>query len=64
MAKINRRKSRKGNSRSKLIIFATVMVVAFIALVGRLAYISLIRHDYYSELATSQQLRDTGMWDP
>ncbi len=59
MAKINRRKSRKGNSRSNLIVFATVMVVAFIALVGRLAYISLIRHDYYSELATSQQLRDT-----
>ena len=45
--------------RSNLIFFTAGMVVIFMALIVRLAYISLIKHDYYSELATSQQLRDT-----
>jgi len=45
--------------KSNLVIGSVLVVMVFIALIGRLAYISLIKHDYYSELATSQQLKDT-----
>ncbi|MBP0985575.1 MAG: hypothetical protein J6P39_01025, partial [Oscillospiraceae bacterium] len=59
MDKIERRKSQTGNMKKNLMIFTATVVTLFIALTLRLAYISLIRHDYYRELATSQQLRDT-----
>ncbi|MBR4927973.1 MAG: PASTA domain-containing protein [Oscillospiraceae bacterium] len=59
MKKTDRRKSQTGNMKNNLMIFTAVVVTLFIALTLRLAYISLIRHDYYRELATSQQLRDT-----
>ena len=45
--------------KNNLMIFTAAVVTLFIVLTVRLAYISLIKHDYYRELATSQQLRDT-----
>ena len=59
MARKKRRKSRTVNMRRNLIWLTGTVVVLFMVLIVRLAYISLIRHEYYSELATSQQLRDT-----
>ena len=45
--------------RRNLMLLTGTVIVLFMVLIVRLAYISLIKHDYYSELATSQQLRDT-----
>ena len=59
MASKNRRKSRTVNMRRNLMLLTGTVIVLFMVLIVRLAYISLIKHDYYSELATSQQLRDT-----
>ncbi len=59
MAAINRRKSRTVNMKRNMTLLTGTVVVLFMCLIVRLAYISLIKHDYYSELATSQQLRDT-----
>ena len=59
MASNNRRKSRTVNMRRNLMLLTGTVIVLFMVLIVRLAYISLIKHDYYSELATSQQLRDT-----
>ena len=58
-SKNNSRKLVTANIRVRVVRVTAVILLAFVVLVGRLAYLSVIRHDYYSQRATSQQLRDT-----
>ncbi len=45
--------------KRRSVVVVSAMALMFVALVGVLGYISLIKHDEYSSIATSQQLRDT-----
>ncbi len=46
-------------TKSRIMLATTAVFLLFIFLVFRLAYLQLVKHDYYSSLASSQQLRDT-----
>ena len=45
--------------KSRIMLATAAVFLFFIFLVVRLAYLQLVKHDYYSSLASSQQLRDT-----
>ena len=53
------RSLKNASIASKMIMVTICFMVAFFIIVLRLAYISVIQHDYYSAKASSQQLRDT-----
>ena len=45
--------------KKRILVVATAFILFFAIIVCRLAYLTLWRHEYYSECASSQQLRDT-----
>ena len=45
--------------KKRIALVATAFILFFVILVGRIAYLSIVQHDYYSARASSQQLRDT-----
>ncbi|MBR5501704.1 MAG: PASTA domain-containing protein [Oscillospiraceae bacterium] len=58
-SKNNSRKLVTATIKGRMLLVTALIFLAFLVLIGRLAYLSVIRHDYYSQRATSQQLRDT-----
>ncbi|MBQ4094318.1 MAG: hypothetical protein IJC61_04665, partial [Oscillospiraceae bacterium] len=55
----NSRKLVTNTITQRAMTLAAIVFVGFLVLIGRLAFLSVIRHDYYTERASSQQLRDT-----
>src|SRR6266478_4048771 len=43
--------------RSRTLIFAACLACAFVVLLGRLAYLQILKHDEYSRLAESQHAK-------
>jgi len=54
-----KRRSVPVGMKRRSVIVVAIMACLFMVLIGVLGYISIIKHDEYSSIATSQQLRDT-----
>ncbi len=61
MGKTNdtKRKLTDMGMKKRILVVATAFILFFVIITGRLAYLTIWRHEYYSERASSQQLRDT-----
>ncbi len=56
---IEKKNKRSGIRVSGIVWMAIIIAILFVILVVRLFYISVTQHDYYNQMATSQQLSDT-----
>ncbi|MBQ8995135.1 MAG: stage V sporulation protein D, partial [Oscillospiraceae bacterium] len=53
------RKLVSGKMKKRIVLIMTAFILFFAIIVGRLAYLSILQHGYYTERASSQQLRDS-----